>query len=249
MPGALDHHPAVAREAAVHLRRVLVGDVVRERAAHPQHRPVVRRVAELVVRPADERVHLLAQQVEVDLPVPAVVPATQVLQEEAADGACRAPPRAGPRRPGRGARGPRGPGPASSRCSPRTPAPRSRPSARRRRPRAARPARGVAGRAPSRSCRPSSARPAPPGPRPAAPRPPGRPAGGSRTPPSTASGRGWACRSAAPGGPRRGPWRPGSSSCPGRRVRGRRRRPGRRRRGGSRAVRERSPAQSVSIGR
>ena len=84
MARALDHHPAVAREPTVHLGGVVVGDVVALRATDPQHRPVVRRVPEVLVGPPDHLVHGLGQQVQVHLPVPAVVGAPQVLQQEAA---------------------------------------------------------------------------------------------------------------------------------------------------------------------
>ena len=80
----LDRHPAVAGEPPVHLPRVLVVDVVGVGATDPEHRTVVRRVAEALARPAGQPVHRVAEQVEVDLPVPPVVGAAQVLQEEAA---------------------------------------------------------------------------------------------------------------------------------------------------------------------
>ena len=226
VPGALDRHPAVPREPAVHRRDVLVAHVVGVRPADPQHRPVVRRgPGQRVLGPAAEH---------------------SAGRGRARRGwAASASRRRRVAGSGAGSRAPSGSAPPSASAASASPRRVERGQVealhrvdvagelaasvvghrrRRRRRTAARRARGAAAPAPSRPCRPSSARPASTGSsRATAARPPGRRRRRSRSARSTASGRGGACRPAAPGGRRRAPWRSRSSSGPGRTARGRRR--------------------------
>ena len=105
VPGALDRHPAVAREPAVHRGDVLAAT----RSASPLARPTAparrtapRRRAGPPASPVIE-VEVAAEEVEVEQPVPPVALATQALQQEAAHHRRRAPPRAAPRPRRRGA--------------------------------------------------------------------------------------------------------------------------------------------------
>ncbi len=119
--GVLDGHPAHLREVPLHGRGMLVADVRRGLPRDPEHRAVVRRQpGRGVLGPAAQRVEVVAEHVEVDLPAPAVTLAAQVLQEEGPHDRIGHAVDQSRRRPRRGSRARRGRGRASRRRTART---------------------------------------------------------------------------------------------------------------------------------
>ncbi len=215
VPGALDRHPPVAGEPAVHRLGVLLAHVVGAVAAHPEHRTVVGRrrprAAPRASRPArsssSPRTSRLTCHRQSSPSRRRFC--SRKLRTVSLGTASRSCSSASLRRS------------SAARSSPlhrldvrrRTPACCRRSPARRPRRTAARPARGAAAPAPSRSCRPSSARPASRVVGGEQPAPPGRRGRGSRSGRSTPTARGWACPPGAPGGSRPAACRSGSSSA------------------------------------
>ena len=228
MPGVLDRDLAVLGEPAVHRRGVL-GLTYSERspATHSVAAVVRRGAVERLLRPAAERREVAAEDLEVGLPPPAVVVAPEVLEQEAAHGGVG---------DGLGQRGvrvaaalERGQVQLQHRLDVAGEL-AARLVVDRRDVDDAEPLDelGVPQRQHHR--RLAAHRVADQRDRVALVEQLGHPVGDVdvvEVVGPLATGRGAACRPAAPGGPRRSPWRSWSSSCPGRTGRGRRRPAGR----------------------